>query len=89
MSATTEPVRTPQAAGWLSPAEARALLVQLFGVTVATRTIQSWCRDQRRPLRHVMIGRRLLIHRSDLLARVGPGAPMPTESSLSTLTSAS
>jgi len=88
MSAATEPVRTPQAGGWLSPAEARALLANMFGVTVATRTIQSWCRDQRRPLRHVLIGRRLLIHRDDLLDRVGPGAPMPTESSVSNSPSA-
>jgi hypothetical protein len=65
-----EPVRTPQSAGWLSPTEARALLAEMFGATVATRTIQAWARDTKRPLRHVRIGHRCLIHRDDLLARV-------------------
>jgi hypothetical protein len=68
--AELEPVRTPQSAGWLSPVEASALLVEMFGATVSTRTLQAWARDPRRPLRHVRIGHRLLIHRDDLIARV-------------------
>ena len=66
-----EPVRTPQAGGWLSPAEARDFLRETFGATVSARTIQAWARDPKRPLRAVMIGRRLLVHRADLLERVG------------------
>ncbi len=65
-----EPVRTPQANGWLTPTAARALLEQEFGATVSIRTIQQWCRDTNRPLRHVKIGHKLLVHRDDLLAKV-------------------
>jgi hypothetical protein len=66
-----ELVRSPQAAGWVTPKEATAVLFDNFGVTVSKRTIQSWCRpDSRRPLRHARIGHKLVVHRDDLLARV-------------------
>ena len=71
MSAALEPVRTPAQRGWLTIPEAVALLAEMFGTTVSTRTIQSWCRDPKRPLRHVRIGHRLLVHRDDLLVRIG------------------
>lgn len=65
-----ELVRSPQSAGWLTPKEARAELLDRFGATVSERTIQSWCRDSRRPLRHARLGHKLLVYRDDLLARV-------------------
>lgn len=67
---TIEPVRTPAERGWLSPGEASALLLEMFGATVSPRTVQAWARDPRRPLRQVRIGHRLLVHRDDVLARV-------------------
>jgi hypothetical protein len=70
-AAAIEPVRTPESAGWLTPEQASALLAEMFdGTTVSPRTIQAWCRDPRRPLRHARLGHRLLVHRADLLARV-------------------
>lgn len=65
-----ELVRSPESAGWLTPKQARALLLETFGVTVSERTIQSWSRDSRRSLRHARLGHRLVVHRDDLLARV-------------------
>jgi hypothetical protein len=66
-----EPVVTPASRGWLSSVEARAFLLDMFGETVSKRTIQGWCRDPKRPLRHVRMGHKLLVHREDLLARIG------------------
>jgi hypothetical protein len=63
-------VASPVSGGWLAPAQASALLAEMFGVTVSVRTIQGWCRHPTRPLRHVRLGHRLLVHRDDLLAWV-------------------
>ncbi len=70
MSATPERARTPADRGWLSPVQASALLRDMFGTSVSARTVQSWCRDTKRPLRCVRMGHRLLVHRDDLLARI-------------------
>ena len=61
----------PSASGWLSPAQAAALLTSTFGRRIAVRSVQTWCHRSRNPLRHVALGGRLLIHRQDLLAWVG------------------
>ena len=68
-----ELVRSPHAAGWLTPKEARAELLQNFGHTVSERTIQGWCRDSRRPLRHARLGHKLIVSRDALIARVTAG----------------
>ena len=65
-----EPVITPGDKGWLTCTEARQLLQDTFGRTVCVRTIQGWTRDPKRPLRRARLGRKLLVHRSDLLKRV-------------------
>lgn len=84
-----EPVKAPSAAGWLSPAEAAQLLTETFGRRLGTRTVQLWCHRSERPLPHVVLGGRLLIHRNDLLgwldrggtitqAGASPGGPHPS-----------
>lgn len=77
-----EPVRSPRDGGWLTPPEASArLALDLDGHTVQVRTIQHWCRTGRLPSKR--LGRRLLIHWTDLLAvldgRAGTGAPVTSD----------
>ena len=68
-----EPVLTATASGWLSPAQAAALLTSTFGRRIAVRSVQTWCHRSRDPLRHVVLGGRLLIHKQDLLAWIERG----------------
>jgi hypothetical protein len=71
VSPLPEPIRTPADRGWLTTRQAVALLAQRYGVTVSVRTLQGWTRDDKRPLRSVHIGRKILVHRDDLLVRIG------------------
>lgn len=66
-------VRSSRAAGWLSPAEAAALLGTMFGRSISVRTVQSWCHRRRDPLPHVVLGARILIHQEEVLRWVGRG----------------
>jgi hypothetical protein len=72
-AAELEPVQAASTSGWLSPAQAAAFLMSTFGRRIAVRSVQTWCHRSRNPLRHVVLGGRLLIHRQDLLAWVGRG----------------
>ena len=76
-----QPVQSPASVGWLTPAQAASLLSNIFGRRIAARTIQSWCHRRRDPLRHVVLGGRLLIHRSDLLGWLSRGGATIAEAS--------
>lgn len=75
------PVQTAAAVGWLSPAQAAAMLTTTFGRRIAIRSVQAWCHRNRSPLPHVVLGGRLLIHRQDLLSWVSRGGATIVEMS--------
>jgi hypothetical protein len=76
MPVTTARVRSPRDGGWLTPHEARdRLAADLDGHTVQARTLQHWCRAGRLPSKR--LGRKLLIHWSDLLACLDAWAAPP------------